>query len=311
MKGKRKKTAGTDTPAAEIHSLESEAEALPPEGIGQMLHHGEVSEYTSPSEDQATARKTRSKVALQSATQRNSPSREKILDPVIQGSHKPADDHQVPLTRSVTIPKPGITPRPRLRQTANLPPSSMGHRLPEAGNWSRLPSEARRQGHCKSDDNTLQQMLELLNGSGDSADRADQVTKHAQAAAAEALEASKEANDQHDCLRELVIKLQRSHERTHSQHSFAESQAVQDLVTDQQADLVNEGHSLLDTSHQERAHDGETDEPVGLSVVMPAWIAQPKLWNKWALMTQHVGQLYEANTDPAVLNEAVARAQEA
>jgi hypothetical protein len=58
------------------------------------------------------------------------------------------------------------------------------------------------------------------------------VTKHAQAAAVEALEASKEANDQHDCLRELVIKLQRSHKRTHSQLSLAESQAVPDLVMD-------------------------------------------------------------------------------
>jgi hypothetical protein len=83
MKGKRKKTAGADVPAAEVHSLESEAEALPPEGIGQMLRHGKVSEYTSPSEDQAIARQTRSRVALQSATQRNSLSREKTLDPVI------------------------------------------------------------------------------------------------------------------------------------------------------------------------------------------------------------------------------------
>jgi hypothetical protein len=31
MKGKRKKTAGADVPATEIHSLKSEAEALPPE----------------------------------------------------------------------------------------------------------------------------------------------------------------------------------------------------------------------------------------------------------------------------------------
>jgi hypothetical protein len=83
MKGKRKKTAGTDAPATEIHSLESKAEALLPEGIGLTSCHGEVSEYTSPSEDQAIARQTRSRVALQSATQRNLPSREKALDPVI------------------------------------------------------------------------------------------------------------------------------------------------------------------------------------------------------------------------------------
>jgi hypothetical protein len=123
-------------------------------------------------------------------------------------------------------------------------------------------------------------MLELLNGSGDSADRANRATKHTQAAAAEALEASKEANNQHDHLRELVIKLQRSCERTHSQRSSAESKAVPDPVMDQQANSVDEGHSLSDTNHQERAQDGETDEPTA------AWIAQAKLWNKWALMTQ-------------------------
>jgi hypothetical protein len=132
------------------------------------------------------------------------------------------------------------------------------------------------------------------------------VTKHAQAAAAEALEATKEANDQHNNLRELVIKLQRSHERTRSWRSSAESQAVPDLAMDQQANSVNEGHSPLDTNHQERAQDGEANEPVSSSAVTPAWIAQGKLWNQWAMTTQCVGQLYEANTDPAVLNEAVA-----
>jgi hypothetical protein len=64
MKGKGKKTAGADMPATEIHSLKSKAEALPPEGIGQMSHHGEVSEYTSPSEHQAIARQMRSKAVL-------------------------------------------------------------------------------------------------------------------------------------------------------------------------------------------------------------------------------------------------------
>jgi hypothetical protein len=73
-------------------------------------------------------------------------------------------------------------------------------------------------------------MLELLNGSGDFADRADQVTKHA---AEEALEASKKANNRHNRLRELVIKLQRSHERSWSQCSLAESQAVPDPAMDQ------------------------------------------------------------------------------
>jgi hypothetical protein len=83
MKGKRKKTAGADAPATEIHSLESKAEALPPEGIGPTSRHSEVSEYTSPSKDQAIARQMRSRVALRSTTQRNSLSREKALDPVV------------------------------------------------------------------------------------------------------------------------------------------------------------------------------------------------------------------------------------
>jgi hypothetical protein len=64
MKGKQKKTTGADAPATEIHSLESEAEALPPEGIGQMSHHSKVSEDTLPSEDQAIARQMKSKAAL-------------------------------------------------------------------------------------------------------------------------------------------------------------------------------------------------------------------------------------------------------
>jgi hypothetical protein len=64
MKGKQKKTTGIDAPATEIHSLKSEAEALPPDRIGQMSLQGEVSEYTSPSEDQVIIRQTRSKAAL-------------------------------------------------------------------------------------------------------------------------------------------------------------------------------------------------------------------------------------------------------
>jgi hypothetical protein len=77
---------------------------------------------------------------------------------------------------------------------------------------------------------------------------------------------------------------------------------------DQQADSAEEGHSLPDMNHQKRAPDGKANEPVGSSAVTPAWIAQTRLWNQWAVATQHIGQLYEANTDPAVLNEAVARA---
>jgi hypothetical protein len=64
MKGKRKKTADADVPAAEIHSLKSKAEALPPEGIGQMTCHGETSEYTSHSKDLSLIRLTRSNAAL-------------------------------------------------------------------------------------------------------------------------------------------------------------------------------------------------------------------------------------------------------
>jgi hypothetical protein len=149
-------------------------------------------------------------------------------------------------------------------------------------------------------------MLELLNGSGDLADQANQVTKHAQAVTAEALEASKEVNNWHNHLRELVIKLQRSHERTRSRRSSAESQAIPDLATDQRADSAEEGQSQPDMNHQKRALDGEANEPVGSLAVTPTWITQTRLQNQWAMATQCIGQLYEANADPAVLNEAVA-----
>jgi 7-keto-8-aminopelargonate synthetase-like enzyme len=97
------------------------------------------------------------------------------------------------------------------------------------------------------------------------------VTKHAQAAAVEALEASKEANDQHNCLREPVVKLQRSHKRTHSGCSSAESQAVPDLVMDQQANLADKDHSLLNMNYMKRALAHKNDEPLGTSSVTPAW----------------------------------------
>jgi hypothetical protein len=79
-----------------------------------------------------------------------------------------------------------------------------------------------------------------------------------------------------------------------------------DPAMDQQADSADEGHSPSDTNHRERAQDGEANEPVGSSVVTPAWIAQAKLRNQWAMTTQCIGQLYEANTNPAVMNEAMA-----
>jgi hypothetical protein len=52
---------------------------------------------------------------------------------------------------------------------------------------------------------------------------------------------------------------------------------VPDLAKDQQAHSADEGHFPSDTNHWEKAQDGETNEPVGSSVVMPAWIAQAKL----------------------------------
>jgi hypothetical protein len=129
-----------------IHSLKSEAEVLSPEGIGQMSHHHKMSEYTSPSEDLFLVRLMRSKAALQSATQRNSPLREQTLDPIVHDSHKPTDDHQsqVLLTGSAIIPNLGIMPQPGLRQMVNLPPSLSRHQLPEPGNQSRPHSEAGR-----------------------------------------------------------------------------------------------------------------------------------------------------------------------
>jgi hypothetical protein len=63
-KAREEKTSGADASDTEIHSLESKAEALPPEGIGQMLHHGEMSEYTSPSKDASLVRLMRGKAAL-------------------------------------------------------------------------------------------------------------------------------------------------------------------------------------------------------------------------------------------------------
>jgi hypothetical protein len=74
---------------------------------------------------------------------------------------------------------------------------------------------------------------------------------------------------------------------------------------------MEEGHSLPDTNHQKRALDGEPNEPVSSSAVMPAWITQTRLQNQWAVATQHVGQLYKANANPAVLNKAMAQAREA
>jgi hypothetical protein len=110
--GKRKKTAGADAPDTEIHSLESEAGALPHEGVSLTSHHGETSEYTSPSKDTSLIILTRGKAALQSATLRNSPSRENTLDPIVHGSQEPIDDYQsqLPHSRSAMIPNLGSTP---------------------------------------------------------------------------------------------------------------------------------------------------------------------------------------------------------
>jgi hypothetical protein len=84
-----------------------------------------------------------------------------------------------------------------------------------------------------------------------------------------------------------------------------------DPITDHQAESLDEVHQLLNIDGLEDEPTHENGEPVGLSVVTPAWIAQAKLQNERPLMAQHIGQLYKANTDPAVLNEAVAQAWEA
>jgi hypothetical protein len=123
------------------------------------------------------------------------------------------------------------------------------------------------------------------------------VTKCAQDAAAKALEAANKVNIQHDYLRELIIKLQRSCKRSHSRYSSAESLAVPDLVTD---------HQLLNADCLENTPAHENGEPIGSSVVTPSWIARARLQHERAWMAQHIGHLYKANTDPAALLEAVA-----
>jgi hypothetical protein len=154
-------------------------------------------------------------------------------------------------------------------------------------------------------------MMELLNGSGASAERADRATKRALAAAAEAQEASKEAMNQHDSLRELVVKLQISRRRARSRLSIAESPAIPDLVMDQPVNSVDEAHPPLNTSRRETAPIRERDEPIGSPAAKPDWQVRVELQHEWDRTARYVGQLYEANTDPEVLNEAVARAREA
>jgi hypothetical protein len=48
---------------------------------------------------------------------------------------------------------------------------------------------------------------------------------------------------------------------------------VLDLVTDHQAKLIDEEHQPPNTDHPEDEPTCENGEPVGLSVVTPAWIA--------------------------------------
>jgi hypothetical protein len=112
VQGKKKKTAGADTPDADIHSLESEAGVLPPEGFAPMLCHGEMSEYTLPSGELPLIRMTKGKAALQSATQRNAPSRENTLDPIACGSQEPIDDDQSQLPQSWSAMIPDLDRMP-------------------------------------------------------------------------------------------------------------------------------------------------------------------------------------------------------
>jgi hypothetical protein len=118
------------------------------------------------------------------------------------------------------IPNLGSTPWPRLMQIVNLQPSTSGHWLPQSGSHSWTPLEASGWSHYDSSDITLLKMMELLMNNRDSADQANWVNKCIQKAAAETLTATHEASDQNDHLRELVIKLQRSHKRSHSRQRF-------------------------------------------------------------------------------------------
>jgi hypothetical protein len=74
---KKKKTSGTVMPEVET---KPPSLALLPDDVCQTLHHGETSEYTSPSED-APLVPTRGKEALRSATLGNALSQEPPLNP--------------------------------------------------------------------------------------------------------------------------------------------------------------------------------------------------------------------------------------
>jgi hypothetical protein len=81
---------------------------------------------------------------------------------------------------------------------------------------------------------------------------------------------------------------------------------VLDPVTDYQAESVDEEQQLLNIDDPEDKPTNKNGKPISSPVVLSARIAQAKLQNERALMAQCIGQLYEANTDPAGLKEAVA-----
>jgi hypothetical protein len=116
-------------------------------------------------------------------------------------------------------------------------------------------------------------MMELLNNSRNLVDQANRATKHAQEVAAEALTAASEADDQHDHLRELVIKLQRSCKRSHSRCSSVESPTGPDPAMDQHANSVDEGHQLYNADPPEDIPAHENREPFSSSTVTPAWLS--------------------------------------
>jgi hypothetical protein len=132
---KKKKMSGAVAPEVET---ELPPPALPLEDTQQMLHHGETSEYTLPSED-APLGQMKGKEALRSATSGNPPSWEPPLNPVsplLHGHTQMVADHQMqpPTLGPLELPDYGSTPHPGRMQLANLPPMTLERRLPETGN---------------------------------------------------------------------------------------------------------------------------------------------------------------------------------
>jgi hypothetical protein len=98
--------------------------------------------------------------------------------------------------------------------------------------------------------------------------------------------AAHEASNQNDCLKELVIKLQRPHKRFHSRYSSAETPTGPDLEMYQLANSVDESYQLPNTDHPKDALACENREPVSSSTVTPAWISRARLHHNMALTAQ-------------------------